>query len=249
MNTLEILYENDEIRIINKPYGLASQGGKEIKNSVDSILEEQIGQKCYLVHRLDKETSGLLITAKNPKCAAKWTNLISSKNVKKNYHAFVFGKMKNDSGVINQKIDEKGMKKNAISKYEVLNVFYDFKTKPRENDVSENTTGADAISENEKLFPISLIELTLETGRMHQIRKHLALQNCPIINDDKYGDFKKNKLFQKTTAKTTGHSIKKMFLMAKKLDFANKNLAEKSLPKQIEIQYSEHFKNLLEYFF
>ena len=85
MNKLQILFENDEIRVINKPQGLAVQGGKDVKTSVDTELALQTGEKIYPVHRLDKETCGILVTAKNPQAATKWTNLIGSKQVKKQY--------------------------------------------------------------------------------------------------------------------------------------------------------------------
>ena len=216
MNPLEILFENDEIRIINKPYGLASQGGEQIKNSVDSLLEKQIGEKCFLVHRLDKETAGLLITAKSSKSAAKWTNLIGTKKVRKTYHAFVFGTMTKNSGTIHQIIEEKSLKKDAITHFKVLQVFENDSSPEKDKNSGQNcTVGKNYATEKvEKVATekISLLELTLETGRMHQIRKHLASQNCPIINDDKYGDFKKNKSFQKKTG------IKKMMLFAKKLE-------------------------------
>jgi len=213
MNPLEILFENDEIRIINKPYNLPTQGGQGIKNSVDSLLEEQLGCKAYLVHRLDKETSGILVTAKNPKAAQKWTGLIAAKNVKKTYHALCFGKLNENSGVINETISEKGNIKDARTKFKILNVF-----------------SFDSIT-------FSLIELELETGRMHQIRKHLAQKNCPIIGDDKYGDFKKNKLLQKE------HGIKKMMLVSKKL-----SLPPQMNIKPIEIEYPLHFQEAVELF-
>ena len=222
---LEILFENEEIRIINKPYGLASQGGEGIKNSVDTLLEQETEKKCYLVHRLDKETAGILVTAKDPKSAAKWTHLIGTKKVSKIYHAFVFGVPKEKSGTIHQIIEEKGCKKDAVTKFRVLKVFNDYPAR----------------SQTE--CPISLLELTLETGRMHQIRKHLAMNSCPIINDDKHGDFKKNKAFQKSTATSEVGSIKKMMLTAKKLI-----LPQETKIAQIEIPYSQHFQDLLEYF-
>ncbi|MCR5699689.1 MAG: RNA pseudouridine synthase [Treponemataceae bacterium] len=213
MNSLEILFENDEIRIINKPYNLPTQGGQGIKNSVDSLLEEQLGCKAYLVHRLDKETSGILVTAKNPKAAQKWTGLIAAKNVKKTYHALCFGKLNQKEGIINESISEKGCVKEARTKFKVLQTY----------------------SMDDMDF--SLIELELETGRMHQIRKHLAQKNCPIIADDKYGDFKKNKFLQKE------HGIKKMMLVSKKL-----TLPSQMNIKPIEIQYPLHFQEAVELF-
>ena len=71
MIELPVIYENDEILIINKPSGLAVQGGSGIKHSVDTLLPKQTGYPIYLVHRLDKDTSGILITAKSSASAAK----------------------------------------------------------------------------------------------------------------------------------------------------------------------------------
>ena len=81
MNGLTILYEDEEIFVINKNSGLAVQGGANVKHSIDVDFADEIGQKIFLVHRLDKDTSGLMIVAKTQAAAAKWTKLISSKNV------------------------------------------------------------------------------------------------------------------------------------------------------------------------
>ena len=80
---IPIIYENNEIFIIDKPAGLAVQGGQGVVHSVDRDFAEQTGQKVYLVHRLDKDTSGLMVVAKNPAAAVKWTKLIWLKNRKK----------------------------------------------------------------------------------------------------------------------------------------------------------------------
>ena len=193
MNKLQILFENDEIRVINKPQGLAVQGGKDVKTSVDTELALQTGEKIYPVHRLDKETCGILVTAKNPKAATKWTNLIGSKQVKKQYHALCFGKFEKLSGKFDLSVNEKGIEKNALTYYKVLSC-------------SEQISFPENPDEK---FCFSLVELTLETGRMHQIRKHLAQNKTPILADDKYGDFKLNKLIKKQ------FGIKRLMLLAK----------------------------------
>ena len=71
MNSIPILYENDEILVLNKPAGLAVQGGENITHSLDKDFSIQLGYKIYLVHRLDRDTSGLMIVAKNPKVKNK----------------------------------------------------------------------------------------------------------------------------------------------------------------------------------
>ena len=225
MNKLQILFENDEIRVINKPQGLAVQGGKDVKTSVDTELALQTGEKIYPVHRLDKETCGILVTAKNPKAATKWTNLIGSKQVKKQYHALCFGKFEKQSGKFDLSVNEKGIEKNALTYYKVLSC-------SEEITFSENPS--------EKIY-FSLVELTLETGRMHQIRKHLAQNKTPILADDKYGDFKLNKLIKKQ------FGIKRLMLLAKIL-MINSTEDKKifGTDGKIEVEYPDYFLQAME---
>ena len=178
---IPIIYENDEIIIINKPAGLAVQGGQGVVHSVDRDFAEQLGYKIYLVHRLDKDTSGLMIVAKTPLAAGKWTKLIGSKIARKEYLALCAGKMPSKSGVIKEEVIQHGDSKAAVTHYQVEKEW----TVPYE---SESSSGEIALC---------LIRLQLETGRMHQIRIHLAKNNCPIAGDDQHGNFKINKLLKK----------------------------------------------------
>ena len=173
---IPIVYEDDEIILINKKSGLASQGGVGVGKSVDTELAAQIGQKVYLCHRLDKDTSGLLLCAKTPAAANKWSRLVGEKSVKKEYLALCFGQPKNPSGKISLPIKEKGQSKSAVTYYEKAQLS-DFL---REEAEASN-------------LDVCLMKLTLATGRTHQIRIHLAQSELPIIGDDKYGDFSLNK--------------------------------------------------------
>ena len=166
MKEIPIIYENNEILIVNKRAGLAVQGGEGVKNPLDSLLSEQLGAKVYPVHRLDKETSGLLVVAKTSAAAHLWTGIIASGQVKKEYQALCFGLVQ-------------GLKSNsALGKTGRL---------------TQRVQVADL--GNNPLF--SLLNLTLGTGRTHQIRIHLAQSGCPILADDKHGNFKVNKLIKK----------------------------------------------------
>lgn len=183
---IPVIYENDEIFIIDKPAGLAVQGGQGVVHSVDRDFAEQTGQKVYLVHRLDKDTSGLMIVAKNPVAAGKWTKLIGSKAARKEYVALCAGRMPAKSGVIREDVLQHGDAKAAVTHYQVekeWTVAYE-----NENESGEKVSGE---------IPLCLIRLQLETGRMHQIRIHLAKQGCPIAGDDQHGNFKTNKLLKK----------------------------------------------------
>lgn len=187
MNGLTILYEDEEIFVINKNSGLAVQGGANVKHSIDVDFADEIGQKIFLVHRLDKDTAGLMIVAKNPAAAAKWTKLISGKTVKKEYIAICAGTIEPKKGIICEKIVQHGEEKKAVTNYEV------------EKEI-ETECGK-----------LSQIRLLLETGRMHQIRIHLAKNSCPIAGDDQHGNFKLNKQLKKTLG------IKKLLLASVKL--------------------------------
>lgn len=178
MNPIPIIYQDQEIFIINKRAGLAVQGGPKISHSLDQELAQQTGQKVYLVHRLDKDTSGLMIVAKNPQAANKWTKLIGSKEVKKEYIAICAGSLKEKKGQISEDIIQHGLTKRAVTHYQV------------EKEWQVEVEGTDPI-------PMCQIRLLLETGRMHQIRIHLAKQGCPIAGDDQHGNFKLNKLLRK----------------------------------------------------
>lgn len=173
---IPIVYEDDEIILINKKSGLASQGGVGVGKSVDTELSAQIGQKVYLCHRLDKDTSGLLLCAKTSAAANKWSRLVGEKSVKKEYLALCFGQPKNPNGKISLPIKEKGQSKSAVTYYEKAQLS-DFL---REEAEASN-------------LDVCLMKLTLATGRTHQIRIHLAQSDLPIIGDDKYGDFSLNK--------------------------------------------------------
>ena len=195
---IPIIYKNEEIFIINKPAGLAVQGGEKISHSLDNELAKQVGYKVYLVHRLDKETAGLMVVAKSAFAASKWTKLISSKAVKKEYIAVCCGKLAKKSGVIDDSVVQHGETKRAVTKYEVEEEW----TQPGTQ--SENL---DSVT----TFTFCKIRLCLETGRMHQIRIHLAAQGCPICGDDQHGNFKLNKQLKKC------FKIKHLLLAAVKL--------------------------------
>lgn len=185
MKAIEILFENDEIFVINKPSGLACQGGEGVRHSLDKDFALQVQKPVFLVHRLDKETSGIMILAKSAKMATKWTRLISEKVVKKTYTAICIGKMNQKNGTINETIEQHGEKKTAVTHYEVV--------AEKEIAIADDTDDA----QSDAKLTLSKIRLTLETGRMHQIRIHLAKNFCPIAGDDKHGNFRLNKILKK----------------------------------------------------
>ena len=214
MQSFPILYEDDNLLIINKQSGIAVQGGEEIFHSVDKLLSEQMNQKIYLVHRLDKDTAGILVTAKNPKAAAEYTKMFAEKSITKEYVAICTGSPSPASGKICDEIEHKGIKKQAVTYYRTI--------KSAKKQINGQDCG------------FSMLRLSLGTGRMHQIRIHLQKTGTPIIADDKYGDFKINKLLKKEFA------IKKLQLAAVKLTLPiNGKPAEFEIPLPPHMQAAE----------
>ena len=216
MSPLSVLFEDDELLIINKPASLAVQGGKGIFHSLDNELSEQVGYRVHLVHRLDKETSGILLVAKNSTAATKWTNLIGQKEVVKEYLALCIGQplIKGkplSKGVFNTSVTAHGKTQNAKTDFEVL------------------SSGVVAD------LPLSLLRLTLGTGRMHQIRIQLAQNGCPIVADDQHGNFKLNKVLSKA-------GIKKLCLCAFRVTLPLKKEGVKTL----SVPLPAHFQKALE---
>ncbi len=162
------IFEDENLIAIDKPSGLATQGGSGIEISVDDFVTSQ---KWQLVHRLDKDTSGVLLIAKNNETAEFLTNAFRDKLVKKTYLALVNGVVKKENGTINIPLRKKLLGKNE-------KVSPDF------------TDGKEAITKFKILKKFSnytLLELNPLTGRMHQLRVHCKEIGHPILNDVKYG--------------------------------------------------------------
>lgn len=196
--TVPIVYEDESLCIINKPCGIPVQGGANISVSLIDIVSRQLGVEIFPVHRLDKETAGLLVTAKTAEAAHSCRLLFDSRKVEKEYIAFCFGGCSHGitaadspykSGqnrteyTIDTPIMENGKSKPAVSSYRIIG-------------------GSDEYG---------LFCVRLHTGRMHQIRIHLAGIGHPIIGDDRHGDFKRNKELWKNAR------IKKLQLCAYRL--------------------------------
>lgn len=195
MNLIPIVYEDAEILIINKKAGLASQGGVGITNSVDTILRQQYAQNVFLLHRLDKDTAGLLIVAKTSQAAQKWAAIIQNKQIIKKYYAICINPFKKQSDHVYTIISHKQKAQEAHTSYKVQKTF--------------------TLHNDNQTYTINLVDLQLHTGRMHQLRIHLAQNSTPIIGDDKYGDFKINKLLSKHWG------IKKLHLVSYFLQLPN----------------------------
>ena len=160
-----VIEDNENFIIINKPSGIAVQGGtKSFKNIIDTIKNTKYfeNSKPYIVHRIDKETSGLLIIAKNRQYAQLFTSLFRIRKIHKTYLALVYGKVNNSIKTLRDKLTYYENKKKIIQKA---------------------VSNLKVIKSNEGF---SFIELNPITGRKHQLRKQLLKIGNPIIGDNKY---------------------------------------------------------------
>ncbi|MDR3173709.1 MAG: RNA pseudouridine synthase, partial [Treponema sp.] len=159
------------------PAGLAVQGGEGVGLSLDRILRDQYRPRPLLVHRLDKDTSGVILTAKGPRAAARFSAIFAAPGkAKKQYLAICAGLPRPVEGIIRVDLEIRG-RGGALSR--------------KKSETRYRLMGASPEGE------FSLLELELGTGRTHQIRRHLARIGHPILGDDKYGDFALNKRLRK----------------------------------------------------
>ena len=176
---LDIIYEDSDIIVVNKPKGMVvhpANGNPDgtLVNAILSICKNSLSGiggelRPGIVHRLDKDTSGLIIVAKNDKAHINMSEQIKERNVKKTYIALVRGNVPEEEATINMPIGRstKDRKKMAVTK-----------------------NGKQAITHFKVLKRYSkytLLEIKIETGRTHQIRVHLSYQKFPIYNDTLYG--------------------------------------------------------------
>ncbi len=187
---IKTIFENSEVLVINKPAGLVvhADGRTKEKNLCDWILKnypklKNVGEPLVLqngteikrpgiVHRLDRETSGALIIAKTQKSFLNLKEQFQNKEIKKIYNTFVWGKMREEEGIIDRPIGKsskdfrqwsaqrgaRGVLREAITEYKVLESNGEF----------------------------SYLEINLKTGRTHQIRVHMKAVNTPVVGDKLY---------------------------------------------------------------
>ncbi len=217
--TFDVLYEDDSILVINKPAGVAVHGGSGVSFGVIEQLRAANPNARFLelVHRLDKETSGILVLAKKRSALVKLHEQVRAGSIDKRYQALVHGDWKNQrqhvrfpllkyhtaDGERRVRVDPAGLESHTV--FNVMKHYPDF----------------------------TLLEAELKTGRTHQIRVHLSSSGHVIAGDDKYGDFELNKRLQKAGK----DGLKRMFLHAYRITFAHPETrkpitVEAPLPKE-----------------
>ncbi len=218
-----VLYKDEEVIVLNKPAGLAVQGGSKTTQHIDGLLDGlcfDYSERPKLVHRLDKETSGVLMVARTTQVAAKMTKLFKTKDIQKTYWALVAGCPKVKEGKI-----EAPLIKKSFGNMEKVCVDFE--------------QGDKAISlyhvHDHLSNQVSWLELMPLTGRTHQLRVHCAdVLKTPIIGDDKYGQ---RNILNKNLPK-------RMFLHARALTWLNSKgksqTVEAPIDKDFQIAFSEY---------
>ncbi len=217
--------ETDEWMAINKPAGIAVQGGSGTNNHIDRLLQEGFGaERPKLVHRIDKDTSGILLLAKSQKSARDLTALFKEQAISKTYLAFCIGNPSNPSspsksghpsksGKISAPIaksSQKGIEKMAVDLEQGLTAITLFKTLYSDNG-------------------ISMVCLRPLTGRTHQLRVHMDNHGTPILGDGKYAGRK---------AHPSDAFARKMHLHAHFLSLPDGHLITAGVPEHMQLAAS-----------
>lgn len=187
------LYHDDVLVAVDKPSGLLVHRSWIAREATEFALQrvrDQIGQRVYPVHRLDRPTSGILLFAKDPDTARLMTTQFAEREVEKTYHAVVRGYL--SDGVIDYPLKEE------------LDKIADKQANPNKEAQSAVTAYRCvkqielpfAVSKKHSTTRYSLMELTPKTGRKHQLRRHMSHLRHPIIGDSNHGDGRHNRFFK-----------------------------------------------------
>ncbi|MCC2626154.1 MAG: pseudouridine synthase [Burkholderiales bacterium] len=214
-----VLYEDDYFLIIDKPSGVACHGGSGVSFGVIEQLRQNYPQAKFLelAHRLDRDTSGVLILAKKRQALVQIQEIIRNSKIKKYYLALTLGRWR----------DQIRNVKAPLFKY----LTADGERRVRIDQV--NGKFAHTIFSVVKSWEeYTLVKADIKTGRTHQIRVHLQHLGYPIAGDDKYGEFDKNKVLAK-------EGLRRMFLHACQIEFTHPVINEKlviksKLPAELE---------------
>ncbi len=232
-----VLFEDEAVLAIDKPAGVAVHGGSGVSFGVIEQLRMARPQARFLelVHRLDRETSGILLVAKKRSALKHLQDQFRERETGKTYLALVAGQWPASKKVLDKPLHkylledgERRVKVVARDDPDGMKSVTLVKVRAR----SGGPVGPAAQG-------YSLLEVTIKTGRTHQIRVHLASEGMPIAGDDKYGDFELNKALHKPVPGQGAVPLRRMFLHAWRLQFSHPASGERiellaPLPQELE---------------
>ncbi|MFM7802630.1 MAG: RluA family pseudouridine synthase [Limnohabitans sp.] len=222
-----VLMEDEYFMAIDKPDGVAVHGGSGVSFGViEQLRQARPGARMLeLVHRLDRDTSGVLLVAKKRSALTRLQDQFRDRETGKTYLAMVKGQWPSNKKVIDL----------PLQRYLVANGTGEGERRVRiaAKDDANAQRAITLVRVSRLVGDYSLLEVTIKTGRTHQIRVHLASQGYPIIGDDKYGDFDLNK-------RLASQGIKRMFLHAWRLQFVHpqtgrSETVEAGLPQELQL--------------
>ncbi|MDZ4143277.1 MAG: RluA family pseudouridine synthase [Burkholderiales bacterium] len=203
-----VLLEDEHLLAIDKPAGVAVHGGSGVSFGVIEQMRQARPQARFLelVHRLDRETSGILLLAKKRSALTALQDQFRDRETGKTYLALVLGAWPARQKVLDQ----------PLHKYLVAGGAGEGERRVKVvgRDDPDGMKSVTLVKVARQLDGFTLLEVTIKTGRTHQIRVHLASAGHPIAGDDKYGDFERNKALQK-------QGLRRMFLHAWRLQFSH----------------------------
>ena len=223
-----LLLEDEHLLAVDKPAGVAVHGGSGVSFGVIEQLRQARPQAklLELVHRLDRETSGILLVAKKRSALKHLQDQFRERETGKTYLALVQGEWPGKLKVIDQ----------PLHKY--LLPDGERRVKVTSADDPDGMRSITLVKVAQRLQGCTLLEVTIKTGRTHQIRVHLASNGHPIAGDDKYGDFEWNKALHR-------QGLKRMFLHAWRLQFNHPASGERvALQAELPPELQEHLAHV-----
>lgn len=221
-----VLMEDEHLMAIDKPAGIAVHGGSGVSFGVIEQLRQArpLLKSLELVHRIDRETSGILLVAKKRSALKHLQDQFRERETGKTYLTMVHGQWPSNRKVIDLPL-KRFLLSNGTQEGER-------RVKVAPKDDPSGLRAITLVKVARLVGAYSLLEVTIKTGRTHQIRVHLASLGYPILGDEKYGDYDQNKALQKV-------GLKRMFLHAWQLKFFHPNIAkpvtlECSLPQELQ---------------
>ncbi len=221
-----VLMEDEQMMAIDKPAGVAVHGGSGVSFGViEQLRQARPGARMLeLVHRLDRDTSGVLLVAKKRSALTRLQDQFRDRETGKTYLALVKGQWPSNKKVIDL----------PLQRYLIPNGVGEGERRVRiaAKDDANAQRAITLVRVSRLVGDYSLLEVTIKTGRTHQIRVHLASQGYPIVGDDKYGDFELNK-------RLAAQGMKRMFLHAWRLQFVHpqtgrSETVEAALPEELQ---------------
>jgi len=219
--SLQIIHQDEWLVAVNKPYGYLTHKSKLDPYATEIVLQtlrDQIGQKVYPIHRLDRKTTGVLLFGLQSETHRKMSALFQESKVQKTYYAIVRGYLEGEATIDYPLVNEAGKSQTAVTHYSSI-------------ELSEVPWPLGKFETSR----YSLVKLRPQTGRMHQLRRHMSHIFHPIIGDRPHGCSKQNRMFKEKWGYT------EMLLHARNLHFEH---PETGTPIELQADFHPNYSDI-----